>query len=175
MSDKRKAVVVIDMLVDFIYFLGSLYIGDQAARVVFPIVDLLDKERAVGTPIIYVCDKHVREDKEFEMFPPHCVEGTKGAGIISELKPQEDDFIVDKRRFSAFSGTDLDILLRELGIEELLLVGVCTNICVLYTAADARSLNYAVTVPQNCVASFDASAHEFALKEMEKTLGVKVC
>ncbi|HHX94614.1 MAG TPA: cysteine hydrolase [Clostridia bacterium] len=170
----KKAVLVIDMLVDFIYFLGALYVGDEPARVVFPIADLLERERAEGTKIIYVCDRHKREDAEFKMFPPHCIEGTKGAGIVSELKPQEGDLIIYKRRYSAFSGTDLDITLREHGINELVLVGVCTNICVLYTAADARNLNYSVSVPKNCVASFDSSAHEFALKEMENTLGVKV-
>lgn len=169
-----KAVVVIDMLVDFIYFLGALYVGDDAARVVFPIVDLLEKERAAGTKIIYLCDRHTRDDAEFKMFPPHCIEGTKGAGIVSELRPQEGDAIIYKRRFSGFSGTDLDVTLREYDINELVLVGVFTNICVLYTAADARNLNYSVSVPKNCVASPDSRAHEFALKEMANSLGVKV-
>lgn len=174
MSEKRKAVIVIDMLVDFIYFLGNLYIGDEAAQVIFPIVDLVETERAAGSPIIYLCDSHRREDAEFDMFPSHCVEGTKGAGIVSELTPHEDDIIIPKRRYSGFAGTDLDITLRELGIDELVLVGVCTNICVLYTAADARNLHYEVSVPRNCVASFDAEAHGWALKEMERTLGVNV-
>jgi len=53
-------------------------------------------------------------------------------------------------------------------------VGVCTNICVLYTAADARNLNYKVVVPKNCVTSFDLEAHKFALNEMKKTLGVEI-
>lgn len=169
-----KAVIVIDMLVDFIYSLGALYVGDEAAQVVSPIADLIEKERASGSKIMYVCDKHTPNDLEFEMFPHHCIEGTKGADIISELCPQEGDPIISKRRFSAFSGTDLDIALREYGIGELILAGVCTNICVLYTAADARNLNYHVFVPKNCVASFDVSAHEFALKEMANTLGVKI-
>jgi nicotinamidase-related amidase len=66
------------------------------------------------------------------------------------------------------------LTLRELNVTELELAGVCTQICVLYTAADARMLNYDVTVRRECVASFDPEAHEFALKEMERTLGVKV-
>ena len=59
--------------------------------------------------------------------------------------------------------------LRELGVTELELVGVCTQICVLYTAADARMLNYNITVRKECVASFDEDAHAFALKEMENS------
>ncbi len=90
------------------------------------------------------------------------------------MAPREGDFQVYKRRYSAFFGTDLDLTLRELGVTELELVGVCTQICVLYTAADARMLNYNITVRKECVASFDEDAHAFALKEMEKTLGVKV-
>lgn len=174
MSQKHRGVLVIDMLVDFIYFLGALYVGDDAARVVSPIVDLVERERSAGSKIIYLCDRHNRNDAEFEMFPPHCIAGTKGANIISELEPYEDDVIIYKRRFSGFAGTDLDITLREFDIEELVLCGVCTNICVLYTAADARNLNYKVTVLRDCVSSFDAEAHNFALKEMENTLGVKV-
>lgn len=169
-----KAVLVIDMLVDFLNSRGSLYVGDEAAGVVAAIEKLLEAERAAGSKIIYVCDNHTSEDAEFKMFPLHCVAGTEGAEIIPELKPQYGDPVISKRRYSAFSGTDLDITLRETGITELILVGVCTNICVLYTAADARNLNYSVTVPRECVSSFDPGAHEFALKEMSATLGVNV-
>lgn len=169
-----KAVLVIDMLYDFLDPEGALYVGDEAAGVVSPIAELLESERKAGSKIIYVCDNHAPEDAEFKMFPLHCVAGTKGAEIICELTPQKDDLIIYKRRYSAFSGTDLDITLRELGINELLIVGVCTNICVLYTAADARNLNYSVLIPKNCVASFNPAAHEFALGELAGTLGVEV-
>lgn len=174
MSGNRKGVLVIDMLVDFIDSTGALYVGDESAKVLDSIVDLVEKERAAGSQIIYLCDRHKERDKEFDMFAFHCVAGTKGAEIVSELNPHENDIVIPKRRYSGFAGTDLDITLRELEINELLLCGVCTNICVLYTAADARNLNYKVSVPGNSVASFDAGAHEWALKEMEGTLGVKV-
>ena len=169
-----KGVLVIDMLDDFLNPGGALYVGNEAAGVVSPIFELLEKERAAGTKVIYICDHHTPEDAEFKMFPLHCIAGSEGAEIIHELKPRQEDAIVYKRRFSAFSGTDLDITLREYQITNLLLVGVCTNICVLYTAADARNLNYSVAVPRRCVASFDPEAHEFALREMDRTLGVEV-
>ena len=169
-----KGVLVIDMLIDFLSPSGSLYVGDEAAGVVFPISELLKKERASGAKVIYICDHHTPEDAEFKMFPAHCIAGTAGAEIIPELKPRQEDVIIYKRRYSAFSGTELDITLREYQITKLLLVGVCTNICVLYTAADARNLNYSVSVPKECVASFNPAAHEFALGEMGRTLGVEV-
>ncbi len=170
----RKALVVIDMLQDFMSEGGALYCGPEARRVVGPIRGKLEAFREAGDPVIFVCDRHRPEDAEFDVFPLHCVEGTPGAEVIGELEPREGEVIVTKRRYSGFFGTDLDITLRELEVGELVLVGVCTDICVLYTAADARNLGYSVTVPADCVASFDDEAHEFALRAMERTLGVKV-
>lgn len=169
----RKALVVIDMLRDFIDADGKLSIGPAAAAV-RAIARKIEEARAEGWPVIYVCDRHAEDDQEFTMFPPHCIAGTPGADVVNELCPGPRDKVIPKRRYSAFFQTDLDLTLRELGVDELVLVGVCTNICDLYTAADARMLGYKVTVPRDCVASFDEAAHEFALKEMERTLGVSV-
>ncbi|MDQ7792907.1 MAG: isochorismatase family cysteine hydrolase [bacterium] len=162
------------MLVDFMAPGGTLYCGDAARAIVPRVREELDEARAKGETIVYLCDRHRPDDLEFRMFPPHCVEGTPGAEICPELKPRPSDRIIAKRKFSGFSGTDLDATLREAGVEEIRLVGVCTNICVLYTAADAHMLNYAVTVPADAVASFDEEAHRFALKELGRTLGVQV-
>ena len=160
-----KAVLVIDMLGDFINESGSLYVGPHVNKIIKPIKDLVENERAKGSSIIYICDNHLPDDAEFKMFTPHCIKGTEGAAIIDVLKPEETDHIINKRRYSAFAGTDLDITLREKSVTDLVLVGVCTNICVLYTSADARNLNYIVTVPEQCVTSFDLDAHDFALRK----------
>lgn len=168
-----KALLVIDMLKDFLNKDGVLCIGD-AAEIISNVSARIKEWRAGGNPVIYILDRHLPQDAEFKMFPPHCLAGEPGGEVVDELAPHEGDLKIYKRRYSAFFGTDLDLTLRELGVTEVELAGVCTQICVLYTAADARMLNYDVTVRRNCVASFDAEAHEFALKEMEKTLGVKV-
>lgn len=169
----KDAVLVIDMLRDFIEKDGALCIGDSE-QVRTKVAERIEQYRAQEKPVIYIVDRHLPNDAEFDMFPPHCLEGEWGGEVIPEIAPQKDDYIIPKRRYSAFFGTDLDLTLRELEIKQLELVGVCTQICVLYTAADARMLNYDVTVRKNCVDSFDRDAHEFALKEMESTLGVKV-
>ena len=168
----KKALLVIDMLDDFKED-GALTIGDgkAVAECEIPAGRMAPEE---GGPVIYIMDRHRPDDAEFQMFPPHCIEGERGAEVIAELAPRKEDFLIYKRRYSAFFGTDLDLTLRELEVNELELVGVCTQICVLYTAADARMLNYGVTVRRKCVDSFDREAHRFALREMEKTLGVKV-
>ncbi|AFV12021.1 isochorismatase hydrolase [Thermacetogenium phaeum DSM 12270] len=169
-----KALIVVDMLNDFVVEGGALYVGEAGRRVIPVIARALEKARSHKIPVIYICDRHLPGDREFEMFPTHCVAGTWGGEVCAELAPREGDVIIPKRRYSGFYGTDLDLALRELGAEDLVLVGVCTNICVLYTAADARMRNYKVSVLKDGVASFDEKAHEFALREMEKTLGVQL-
>ncbi|MBZ4686853.1 MAG: nicotinamidase/pyrazinamidase [Clostridia bacterium] len=170
----KQALLVIDMLEDFVGEDGILYIGEISQKVTQAVAAVIKEAREREIPVIYICDRHREDDAEFRMFPAHCVENTLGAEILKDIAPQPKDYIIPKRRYSAFFGTDLDATLRELGVTELILVGVCTNICVLYTAADARMLNYEVTVIKDAVASFDEEAHNFALKELETTLGAKI-
>lgn len=167
-----RALLIIDMLNDFIKPEGALYIGPAAERVVPAIRERLEHFRKQGRPVIYICDRHLQSDLEFDMFPPHCLEGDVGAHVIDELVPRTGERLIHKRRYSAFFGTDLDLTLRELGVSELELTGVVTNICVLYTAADARMLNYRVFASASAVGGIEEEAHRFALGEMEKTLGV---
>lgn len=169
-----KALLVIDMLEDFIYEDGALFTGPEGKKIINFVQDKIKEFRSKDYPIIYICDNHEKDDKEFDMFKPHCITNTQGAKIIRELDVSLQDKIIFKRRYSAFYGTDLDLYLREKGVNEIYLVGVCTNICVLYTAADARNIAYNVNIYKDGVASFNSSAHEFALKELESTLGCQL-
>lgn len=169
-----KALLVIDMIADFIDPEGALYIGPAAEKVVPQVKSRLEKYRSEGSPVIFICDRHLKDDVEFDLFPPHSIEGSGGDEIIPELTPRPDERVIEKRRFSAFVGTDLDLTLRDKGIRDIELVGVVTNICILYTAAMARMYGFNVNVPVKAVASFDEEAHDFALREMEKTLGVNM-
>jgi nicotinamidase/pyrazinamidase len=170
----KRALVVVDMIEDFVHEGGALYCGPSMERIVPVIQKEVARARAAAEPVVYLTDKHVPGDAEFQVFPPHALAGTKGADIVPELAPEEGDLVIPKRRYSGFFGTDLDITLRERGVDTLRLVGDCTNICVLYTAADARNLGYAVEVLESGVTSFDEEAHRDALRELEKTLGAKV-
>ncbi|HPT82364.1 MAG TPA: isochorismatase family cysteine hydrolase [Limnochordia bacterium] len=169
-----KALLVIDMLNDFIAEDGVLTTGAAGREIIGFIKERIAEFRAQGAPVIFICDHHEQDDKEFEMFPAHCLAGSPGSQIIAELEVQPRDKIITKRRYSAFFGTELDLYLREKGVEELYLVGVCTNICVLYTAADARNLGYRVHIYAQGVASFDEQAHHFALKEAQQVLGCTI-
>lgn len=169
-----KALLVIDMLKDFIDEDGALSTGKSGKQIIGFVKEKIDEFRSEGYPVIFICDNHEKDDKEFDMFSDHCIANTEGAKIIDELDVKDTDKIIRKRRYSAFYGTDLDLSLREKGVEELYLVGVCTNICVLYTAADARNISYNVNIYKDGVASFDEEAHKFALKELVSTLGCKI-
>lgn len=169
-----KALLVIDMLNDFINENGSLYTGEAGKNIIGFVVNKIKTFRGNGYQVIYICDNHENDDKEFEMFHPHCIANSEGSKIINELDVKKGDKVIKKRRYSSFFGTDLDLYLREKEIDELYLVGVCTNICVLYTAADARNLGYNVNIYKDGVASFNQEAHYFALNEAKSTLGCKI-
>lgn len=170
----RRALVVVDMIRDFAHEGGALYCGPSMAHVIPVIRRELDRGRAAGEAVVYLTDAHLPDDAEFQMFPPHAIVGTPGAEIVPELAPHAGDVVIPKRRYSGFFGTDLDVTLREKSIDTIRLVGDCTNICILYTAADARNLGYAVEVVADGVTSFDEAAHRNALRELEKTLGATI-
>lgn len=169
-----KALLIIDMLKDFIDKEGALTTGPAGEEIIDFIKEKIIEFRKLDYPIVYICDNHEKDDKEFHMFPPHCIANSEGSKIIKDLDVKEEDKIIKKRRYSAFFGTDLDLYLREKKVDEIYLVGVCTNICVLYTAADGRNLDYIVNIYEDGVASFDQNAHNFALKEAKTTLGCNI-
>jgi nicotinamidase/pyrazinamidase len=146
-----------------------------AARRIVPAIRLrIEEARKTGVPVIYLCDAHDPDDREFKIWPPHAVRGTKGAEVIAELAPHPGDIIVPKTAYSAFYGTTLESVLRGLGVKEITMVGIFTNICVLYTSADALMRGFAVTVPKDSVAALSDEEHAFALDQMEKVLKVRL-
>lgn len=170
----KKALLVIDMLKDFVDEGGVLYCGPQVKDVIDACRREIDEARKNGYPVIYICDTHHPDDREFTMFPRHCVAGTPGAEVTEALRPREGDKVIPKRRYSGFYGTDLDLTLREAGVTEILVTGVCTNICVFFTTADARMRAYEVAVVEDAVTSFDLEAHRMFLRQMESVLGAKI-
>lgn len=185
MTFLTKVLFVIDMLNDFMDPQGALYCGDEARKIVPFIKQKIEEYMQNSDPVIFICDSHDEDDKEFSKFPPHAVKGSWGAEIIPELKPQEGTGLVNivkKQRYSGFHNTNLDEILkyicRERGCSredlEVEVVGNCTNICVLYTVEELCNRDIQAVVWRDGVASFDQTAHEFVLGQMEKVLGAKV-
>ncbi len=168
-----NAVLVLDMLKGFLEEGYPLYCGEQARRIIPRIGELLQQELDKGSKAFFVCDRHAPDDLEFKMFPPHCVSGTEEAEIIPELRDYPGE-VIAKNRYSGFYNTVLDERLQAIRPEKLIVCGVCTDICVMYTVADARNRDYEVEVPTDCVASFNDDSHRFALDHMDKVLGAKL-
>lgn len=168
-----NALLVIDMLVGFMEPGHNLYCGDEARKIIPNIQRLIQDEQAKGTKVFFICDNHETDDLEFEMFPVHCVKGTEEAEVIQELSGYEGE-VMPKQRYSAFYNTDLEQKLASLNPDKVIICGVCTDICVMHTASDARNRDYPVEIPTDCVASFDPQAHKYALEHMEKILGAKL-
>ena len=168
-----NALLVVDMLVGFLEAGHNLYSGDEARKIIPNVQRLIGRERDAGSTIFFICDNHDPDDLEFQMFPVHCVTGTDEAKVIPELSGYEGD-VIPKKRYSAFFGTDLEKRLVALKPDKIVVCGVCTDICVMHTTADARNRDYLVEVPVDCVATFDPEAHKYALQHMEKILGAKL-
>jgi len=166
-------VIVVDMQRGFLEEGYPLFCGAEARKIIPNVQRLLDRELKRGSSLIFTQDSHAPDDKEFQMFPPHCIEGTEEAEIIPELVNYSGQRL-EKTRYSAFYDTDLDARLRELDPDKLIVCGICTDICVLHTVAGARNRDYPVEIYTDCVASFDEEAHRFTLKHMEKILGAKL-
>lgn len=178
----EKALLVIDYTYDFVAEDGALTCGQPGIDLEAYIVDLTKEFLAEGNLVIMPVDLHEENDPyhpESKMFPPHNIKGTEGRnlyGSLHSLYEENCDRIIwmDKTRFSAFAGTDLELQLRSRGITELHLVGVCTDICVLHTSVDAYNRGFDIVIHEKGVASFDPAGHEWALRHFEKTLGAKV-
>jgi nicotinamidase/pyrazinamidase len=170
----KTALIVIDMLNDFLDPGGSLYVGAQAREIIPFVAQKLAEFRDQGRVVIFVSDAHASDDLEFHSFPAHAVKGSWGAAIIPELTPAPGDYRVEKTRHSAFDGTNLDDRLRQEQVEEVHLVGVLTSICVLSTVKDLVRRELPGMVYRQGVADSDPEAHATALEQMQQVPGVKV-
>jgi len=172
MFDKTKsAILVVDMLNDFVT--GALKC-DRGLSIVKPTAELLECARAAKVPVIFCNDAHLKGiDKELELWGEHAVAGSKGAEVIPELKVSDIDYVVPKRRYSGFFQTSLDILLRELGVDTVIVCGLHTHMCVRHTSADAYQLGYKVAVAKDATNSFTKEDYEYGLKYLKEVYGAE--
>ena len=171
----KQALLIIDMLNDFVLPGAPLEVPNT--RKILPALEQrLTVARAAGIPVIYICDAHAPDDPEFSRmgWPPHAIRGTTGADVIRELQPLDTDPIIEKTSYSGFLHTGLDGVLQALDVDTLVLTGCVTNICILFTAYDAVTRGYQVTVPTDAVADLDPQDGTFALKQLSEVLGVRV-
>lgn len=180
----KKALLNIDYTYDFVAEDGKLTSGKPGQEIEKSIVKLTKEFIEAGDFVVFAIDAHQDGDPyhpEAALFPPHNIIGTSGRNLYGELQSVYDAhqdaanvYYFDKTRYSAFAGTDLEIKLREREIDEVHLVGVVTDICILHTAVDAYNKGFNIVVHQDGVASFNEDGHKFALNHFVNTLGAKV-
>ncbi|HUD20034.1 MAG TPA: isochorismatase family cysteine hydrolase [Patescibacteria group bacterium] len=156
MSKQKYAVIVVDMLEDFVY--GTLK-NERAKRIIPHIAALLTHARNNHWVVVYANDAHLPGDPEEKVWGPHALAGSPGARVIKELTPHNGDFVLGKRTYSSFYETGLDLLLREKGVSTVIIVGQHTHICVRHTSADAFAKNYSIIIPEDGVESFTDEDH----------------
>ena len=170
-----NVVLVVDMLKGFLESGHNLYCGDDCRDIIPNVKMMLERELKAGSGIFFICDNHESDDLEFRMFPRHCVKGSEETEVIPELSNFVTEHnVVPKNRYSGFFNTNLESELKALNPEVVIVCGVCTDICVLHTVADARNRDYPVEVPSDCVATFNPDAHKWALDHIDKILGASL-
>jgi len=169
-----KALIIVDMLNDFLDRKGVLFCGEEARAIIPFVQQRLQTFREKHDAVICLRDAHDENDKEFEKFPPHCVAGTWGGDFLPEIKPLPGEWIIPKKRFSGFYGTDLEKILNQARIDQAEVVGVCTSICVMDTVGGLANRDYEIVVPVKGVADFDRKMHDVALQRMARLYGAKV-
>jgi nicotinamidase/pyrazinamidase len=169
----KVALIVADMVNDFIDPQGALFVGPAGRDIIPFVAHQAEVVRAGGGVIIFVCDAHAPDDREFGQFEPHAVKGTWGTKIIPERPFLPGDYRVEKTRYSALYNTGLEDILKREDVSETELIGVCTSICVMLTALDLLHRDIPCRVYRDGVADFDPKAHDFALEHLQK-LGVEV-
>jgi len=180
----KKALINIDYTVDFVADDGALTCGKPGQMIEERIVAITQQFSEEDEYIVFALDMHEKGDEfhpETKLFPPHNIAGTRGRNLYGKLakvyeaiNKESNVHTIDKTRYSAFAGTDLEIKLRERGITEVHLVGVCTDICVLHTAVDAYNKGFKIVIHSDAVASFNETGHFWALEHFKSSLGATV-
>ncbi|HSR10433.1 MAG TPA: isochorismatase family cysteine hydrolase [Thermodesulfobacteriota bacterium] len=162
---KTTALLIADMLVDFVHPEGKLFVP-EAPGTVFPIKNLARRARKSGAAVVYIQDWHRPDDPKFSIWGPHAVQDSAGTNIVAELAPSPRDAVVRKRTYDPFFGTDLDLLLRQKSIRTVVVTGTVANICVLHAAGSAALRGYEVVVPVDAISALDPFDFESALRQI---------
>lgn len=164
------AIIIIDMINDLEFPEGDDILGPSlaAAR---KIAALKSRAKQCGIPVIFANDNFGKWRSNFNETVAHCLEsGVKGEPLAATLAPAADDYFILKPKHSAFYETPLDLLLKHLGSQQLILCGISASMCVQFTATDAYMRGYELHVPADCVASYTPADNDRALQYMKDVL-----
>ena len=167
------ALLIIDVIND-LEFDGGDSLLPHALRMADRIAVLKARAAKAGVPAVYLNDNFGQWRSDLRSVVEQNRQGVRGSPIVRRLAPGEDDYFVLKPKHSGFFGTTLGTLLRFLGTRRLILTGLSTEMCVLFTAMDAYMRDYELVIPNDCVASADPAKSEAVLKYMQQVLKADV-
>jgi len=166
----KPALIVVDLLRDTFENHPESPIVQSAKAFIPRLNGLIDGFHKKSLPVVFACDSFLPDDFIFKgKMKPHSLRGTPGAEVVEGLNRMPEDHMVPKRRFSAFFKTDLDLTLRSLGVDTVLVTGIATPICVLTTALDAVSHDFSAIIVEDCCAAHRPQDHESVLNAYRKT------
>jgi len=169
--DKSEAALLLIDVINDLEFVGGEQLLPHALRMARAIARLKARAKNYGVPVVYANDNFGRWRSDFSRLLRHCIEdGVRGEGVAKLLLPTDDDYFVLKPKHSGFFSTTLDILLRYLGTKTLIITGIATDICVLFTANDAYMRDFKLLVPSDCVAAEDNKTSTNALTYMRRVM-----
>jgi nicotinamidase-related amidase len=168
------ALLIIDLVSDF-----EFEDGEQVFRAALPVARsirrLKERARAAGIPTIYVNDNFGRWRSDFRELVRHCLQdGVRGAEVVRLIEPEPDDYFILKPKHSGFFATALETLLAYIGVDTVILTGVSTHQCVLFTANDAYVRDLHIIVPADCVGAVNEGQTRFALRYFRTVLKADV-
>jgi nicotinamidase-related amidase len=174
---RRPALLIIDMQNDFVQEDAPLRVA--GARAVIPnVLRVLEAFRRRSLPVFHVVRVHRADGSDVEIIrkerfrtSPFAVEGTIGAAIIPDLIPAPGEYILKKVRMSAFLQTELDLILRSLGVDTVVIAGIQTPNCIRTTAFDAVAYNYVTFLVQDAVAAQTPEIHASNVQDM-RNIGI---
>ncbi len=173
-DNAETALLLIDVI-NPIDFEGGENLLRHALPMAGALAALKRRARAAGVPVIYVNDNFGRWRSDFPKIVQYCLHpDVRGKPVVERLPPEDDDYFVLKPKHSAFFQTNLEILLKYLGVSTLILTGMAADICVLFSANDAYMRDFRIMVPSDCTASEDAENNRQVLMLMQRVLKAEI-
>lgn len=185
----KCALILIDVQNDFCHPDGSLSKAGQDVSAVVTMLPrlkaLVSAARTASVPVVFVRTTHDETNDSVAWLNRHatgpgvittqftCRTGSWGADFY-EVAPKPGDAVITKHRYSAFTGTHLDLTLRTLGVHSLLFTGVATEVCVESSLREGLSAEYFVSMVEDCCATYAPESHEGAVRAVAKNFGTVV-
>jgi len=166
-----RALIIVDMLNDFV---DGRLANPKAQAIIAPLQRLLAHARDEGWVVVFSNDAHQPDDPELRVWGEHAMAGTREAEVIPQLAPREGEIVSPKRVYGAFDFTGLDERLKEGGVDEVVITGQHTHICVRHSSYGALIRGYAITIPRDAVCGFEGVDEDEALAYLEMAYGAKI-